>query len=135
MLSADPNQTRNKYAITNWIQYHTTNHCVNYNNYNMSSSSSNVSPSSDSLGSSPNINIQSRSPSKVRLPSNLTDNSWTVVGPQQLTRARPAFNIDSLDEFPRLPPVSAKSGSRSPSPEAPSDEDDVFKGSVEVALR
>ena len=101
----------------------------------MSSSSSNVSPSSDSRGSSPNIDIQRRSPSKVRLPSNLTDNSWTLVGRQQHPRARPAFNIDCPVEFPRLPPVSAKSGSTSPSPEVPSDDDDVFKGSVQVALR
>ena len=100
----------------------------------MSSSESNVSPSSESSGSSPNIDIQRRSPSKVRLPSNVPDNSWTLVGRPQRPRASPAFNIDNPVEFPRLPPVSAKSGSRSPSSEVPSD-DDVFKGSVQVALR
>ena len=98
----------------------------------MSSSSSNVSPSSESRGSSPNIDIQRRSPSKVRLPSNVPDNSWTLVGRPQRPRASPAFNIDNADEFPRLP-VSANSGSRSPSSEVPSD--DPFKGSVQVALR
>ena len=97
----------------------------------MSSSSSNVSPSSDSRGSSPNgpnIDIERRSPSKVRLPSNVPDNSWTLVGRPQRPRASPAFNIDNADEFPRLP-VSANSGSGSAS------SDDPFEGSVQVALR
>ena len=89
----------------------------------MSSSSSNVAPSSDSRGSLPNIDIERRSPSKVRLPSN----TWTLVGRSQRPRASPAFNIDSPVEFPTLPP-------RAPSPVVPFD-DDVFKGSVQVALR
>ena len=103
----------------------------------MSSSSSNVSPSSDSRGSSPNapnIEIERHSPSKVRLPSNLTDNNWTLVRRPQRPRARPAFDIDNPVQFPRLPPVSAKSAPVSSS-EHSSDDDDVFKGRVQVALR
>ena len=101
----------------------------------MSSSSSNVSPSSDSRGSSPippNIEIERHSPSKVRAPSNLTDNNWILVRRQQRPRDRPAFDIDNPVQFPRLPPpVSAKSA---PS-EHSSDDDDVFKGRVQAALR
>ena len=100
----------------------------------MSSSESNVSPSSESSGSSPNRDIQRRSPSKVRLPRNVPDNGWQLVGwakrstASPASRSQPPFNIASPEEFPNLP-VSAHSVSRSPSP------DDPFEGSVQVALR
>ena len=113
-----------------------------------SSSSSNVthvSPSSDSRGPSPippsrgpspippNIEIERHSPSKVRAPSNLTDNNWIVVRRQQRPRDRPAFDIDNPAHFPRLPPpVSAKSA---PSEHSSDDDDVVFKGRVKTALR
>ena len=94
----------------------------------MSSSESNVSSSSENRGSSPNIDIQRRSPSKVRLPRNVPDNGWQLVGRPQRSRASPPFNIANADEFPNLP-VSAHSGSGSAS------SDDPFEGRVQVALR
>ena len=105
----------------------------------MSSSESNVSSlqlssSSENRGSSPNIDIQRRSPSKLRLPVLNPDNGWQLVGRAKrspaspASRSQPPFNIASPEEFPNLP-VSAHSVSRSPSP------DDPFEGSVQVALR
>ena len=119
----------------------------------MSSSSSNGAPSGDNHGSSsrgssrgssshgsspnshtqrlsassPNIPIERRSPSKMRVPSN----TWTVVTQRsQRPEAIPSFNIDSTVEFPTLPP-------RTPSPAVSSDEDDhhVISGRVQAALR
>ena len=93
-------------------------------------SSCGSSPNSDTQrlsGTSPNIPIERRSPSKLRVPTN----TWTVVGQRsQRPTARPSFNIDSTVEFPTLPP-------RAPSPAVSSDDDDldVFSGSVQVALR
>ena len=108
------------------------------------------SPSSDSRGPSPippsrasspippNIVIERQSPSKFRLPSNLEKNNWTVVRRQQRPRDRPAFDIDDALQFPRLrlpPPVSPMSAP-TPTSEHSSDDDNViFTGSVNTALR
>ena len=96
----------------------------------MSSSESNVSAFqiSSSSGSSPNIDLQRRSPSKLRLPRNVPDNGWQLVGRPRRSSASPPFNIANPEEFPNLP-VSAHSGSGSASP------DDPFEGRVQVALR
>ena len=101
-----------------------------------------VSPSSDdaippsraSSPTAPNIVIERQSPSKIRSPTNV----WTVVRRQQRPRDRPAFDIDDALQFPRLrlpPPVSPMSAP-TPTSEHSSDDDNViFTGSVNTALR
>ena len=98
-------------------------------------------------GSSPNsdtnIPIERRSPSKIRCPS--SPSAWTLVGRRI---PGPRFDLHSEDEFPSLPPRTPTPERELPAsspvqePTAPiqshhssDDNDDVFGGSVQLALR
>ena len=102
------------------------------------SSRSGSSPNSDT-----NIPIERRSPSKLRRPSSPSSSTWTLVGRRI---PGPRFDLHSEDEFPSLPPRTPTPERELPAsspvqePTAPiqshhSSDDDVFGGSVQLALR